>query len=724
MLAYEDIEIDTARFELRRRGQRVDVEPRVLDLIVFLATHAPRVVSRDELLEGVWRGLHVGDAALSRAVREARRALGDDGTAQRIIKTVHGRGYRFVAPMASVASERLPAPSPPSDGFYGREGTLERLIHIARGCLTGPGTTVIVTGEAGIGKTRLLERLTREARELGLTVATGRCSANEGAPAFWPWAQILRGLTAAFGEEALAGAEPSAHATVVRLLTAPPRARHFEDPDARFELMEAVGRLLAACSERAPLLLALDDVHAADSGSRAMATWLERELQGQRVVLLLTGRAHHMREQGGVRAHRLELAGLDRAGIGAWLNAARGGTPSPSLVERLASTTRGNPLHIHQLLWSAGDDDLETALAGPLPDELQEAIRRRVDEIPEGAREVLDAAAAAGVAFTAASVAAGLGRDLDAVLPLVEQLLDDGWLRRSAEVVGCLELPHAAIRTGLYDALAPAVRAQLHARMGQALIAEGDDPSGEIIERIAYHLTRAPAATRIALGIEYAQKAALEAFHKGAFDRSAAHCVAALDAMGLVEAQHGARREVALLLAAAKGRDGDLTQAAALFRGAARVADRDAGARPSLADHELVMVRESFAVVAPRLEGLVEKTYERLFERRPEVRALFRRNRPDLQVVMLAETLTSILEHYEDTPWLHETLSRLGRGHLRYGVTEEMFEWLGDALLDSLEEALGDHLSPVAADAWARAYRSIAAIATGAMRDATPRDAR
>lgn len=130
-------------------------------------------------------------------------------------------------------------------------------------------------------------------------------------------------------------------------------------------------------------------------------------------------------------------------------------------------------------------------------------------------------------------------------------------------------------------------------------------------------------------------------------------------------------------------------------------------------------MRETFAIVAPRLDGLVASTYQRLFERHPEVQRLFHRSRSDLQVVMLAETLTSILEHYEDTPWLDETLTRLGRGHVHYGVTEEMFDWLGEALLASLRDALGDQWSPVAADAWARAYRSIATIATDAMREAT-----
>ncbi len=699
----------------------MEVEPRVLDLIVYLAAQAPRVVTRDELLEKVWRGASVSDAALSRAVREARRALGDDGAAQRIIKTVHGRGYSFVATerRADAAPARPPA-SLGATAFFGRGSHLERLVGLAEACVRGAGAVVLVEGEAGIGKSCLLDQLLVRASELELAVASGRCSAAEGAPALWPWVQVLRALESGLGEGALEALDGAAWAILAPHVGRAASAPHLDDP---FPVIDATGRLLAACARQRPLLVAVDDLHVADSGSRAMATWLANELAAERVLLLLTTRdggrglplAAPLGDVLRERAHRLRLEGLDRESVRAWLAVARGEEVSDAVVRQVTISTGGNPLHIRQLLWSAEGAELDRVLSDGLPRELREAIAVRLGRLPPSKRDVLVAAAVAGSTFTTGGLASGLDRPIDEVLPAVESLLAEGWLRRSTEVVGTLELPHAAIRAAIYEAVEPSERMQHHDRMGRALAAAAGN--GASVERAAYHLTRAAPATRVELGVEYAHRAALEAFHKGAYDRCAAFCEAALDGMGLADRPFPARREVALLLASAKGRDGDLAAAAVLFRGAARLTEVPHRAHPLLDQRELAIVRDTLAAVVPRLEPLVERIYDLLFTRHPAVKGLFQRNRPELQVVMLAETLTSIIDHYEDTPWLDETLSRLGRGHVHYGVTDEMFGWLGEALLDSLREELGEQWSADVAGAWEHAFQSISAIMIGAMRD-------
>jgi DNA-binding winged helix-turn-helix (wHTH) protein len=97
LLRFEEFELDEARFELRRRGRPVPVQPKVLDLLLFLARQRERVVSKDELLDSVWPGVTVSEASLSQAVSLARKALGDGPEAQRCIRTVRGRGFQFVA---------------------------------------------------------------------------------------------------------------------------------------------------------------------------------------------------------------------------------------------------------------------------------------------------------------------------------------------------------------------------------------------------------------------------------------------------------------------------------------------------------------------------------------------------------------------------------------------------------------------------------------------------
>jgi len=96
-IRFADFEIDTARQELRRAGEVIHIEPQVFDVLVYLVRNRDRTVSRDELIEAIWQGRIVSDAALSSRISAARRAVGDNGNDQYLIRTVHKRGFRFVA---------------------------------------------------------------------------------------------------------------------------------------------------------------------------------------------------------------------------------------------------------------------------------------------------------------------------------------------------------------------------------------------------------------------------------------------------------------------------------------------------------------------------------------------------------------------------------------------------------------------------------------------------
>ena len=98
--------LDTGRFEVRREGRSVAVEPQVFDLLVLLLENRDRIVTRDEIIEKVWKGRIVSDAAISSRIKAARRVIGDDGKSQSLIRTIHRRGIRFVG---GVATEPVPA---------------------------------------------------------------------------------------------------------------------------------------------------------------------------------------------------------------------------------------------------------------------------------------------------------------------------------------------------------------------------------------------------------------------------------------------------------------------------------------------------------------------------------------------------------------------------------------------------------------------------------------
>lgn len=119
------------------------------------------------------------------------------------------------------------------------------------------------------------------------------------------------------------------------------------------------------------------------------------------------------------------------------------------------------------------------------------------------------------------------------------------------------------------------------------------------------------------------------------------------------------------------------------------------------------LLRESFDLVAQREPHLTRRFYEILFERYPQAKPLFSRNAPETQQKMLQETLVAALDHLEDAAWLETNLHALGAKHVGYGVTSEMYDWVGASLLATLEEVAGPDWTPELATAWGDLYGAI-----------------
>jgi hemoglobin-like flavoprotein len=122
------------------------------------------------------------------------------------------------------------------------------------------------------------------------------------------------------------------------------------------------------------------------------------------------------------------------------------------------------------------------------------------------------------------------------------------------------------------------------------------------------------------------------------------------------------------------------------------------------------ILRSTFDLVVERQPQVVHRFYEILFSRYPQVKPLFGRNSGAAQEKMLTDALTAVLDHLEDAPWLTNTLRALGAKHQGYGVTDEMYGWVGSCLLAALAEAAGDDWSREAEVAWTEAYGIIAAL--------------
>ncbi len=180
VLAFEAFELDRARFELRSSGQRVHMEPQVFEVLAWLVANHDRLVTKQELLDHVWPESYITEAALNSRLMAARKAIGDSGREQRLIKTVHGRGFRFVGEVHTVAANLpVPARRPPVTPLasapiagaglvIGREQELEALS----GLLVNPACRLLtITGPGGVGKTRLINELVRRERLAGKELA-------------------------------------------------------------------------------------------------------------------------------------------------------------------------------------------------------------------------------------------------------------------------------------------------------------------------------------------------------------------------------------------------------------------------------------------------------------------------------------------------------------------------------------------------------------------------
>jgi len=154
---FGDFELDEEYKELRRSGERVDLQRRPLELLLQLVRHRQRVVSKEELFETVWSGLAVSDAALASAIRDLRRVLGDDGREQRLIRTYHGFGYRFAAAVRerrrtpAVRSE--PAAAPAGGDASWMAGFSRRLVAFLAAELAEAPADVDLSALLGGGRT-------------------------------------------------------------------------------------------------------------------------------------------------------------------------------------------------------------------------------------------------------------------------------------------------------------------------------------------------------------------------------------------------------------------------------------------------------------------------------------------------------------------------------------------------------------------------------------------
>ncbi len=614
--AFGDFELDERLYELRRGGEVVKVEPKIFDVLAYLVRHRERVVSKEELLEKLWPGEFVSDSVLPRCITVARKALGDDASGQRAIQTVHGRGYRFIAPLSgrgagpARAGSRAAATVPnggegdaslpePAALFVGREEAMRELEMALAQAVDGHGRLVLLVGEPGIGKTRTAEELARRAAGRA-AVHTGRCYEGEGAPAFWPWVQVLRScLGDADPARVLADLGDTAGAAmqlVPELADQLPGTRSAPGDSAeqtRFRLFESVTTFLTRSARSEPLVLVLDDLHWADKSSLLLLQFLAREMRDARILVVGTYRdvgltRHHPLAQllGDLARERLHqrvlLRGLGEADVARFVETAGGRSPARSVVAAIYEMTEGNPFFIGEivrlLLADAGRDRLadDAPLAMPLPQGVREAIGRRLSALSADCNTVLTIASVIGREFGVTVLERVSRTPGDRLLEVLEDAVSARILHPVAATPGRYGFAHTLVRETLYEELSTVQRVRLHRQVGSVLEEIHRANPGPYLAEMAHHFFQGAPGGDVEKAIAFALQAGERALQLLAYDEAADHYERALQAIELAAPVDDVRLcDVLLRLGDAHSRAGEREKARPTFMRAAEAARRN-----------------------------------------------------------------------------------------------------------------------------------------------------
>lgn len=550
--------LDAANARLYRGDEVIVVRGKTLAVLEYLAARPGQLVSKDELLKELWPDVHVSEDVLVGCVRELRVVFGDTRGAARFVETVYGRGYRWLAEIEAgqvdtIADRRQPAPI-----FVGREADLAQLARWFERAAGGGRQMVFVTGDAGIGKTALVDAFIRALAPPAI-VARGQCVEQYGpAEPFLPILDALERLSRqpvdAWAAATLAGCLPEAF----RSPSAAPTSASAIMPERAVRLLG--GALEALAAERV-LVLVLEDLHWSDPSTLDVLSYVARRPEPCRLMVLATYRPadvilrrHPLRGlDQELRAHQhsvqLPLGRLTPGCVSRWLEAV---CPSPpeALVEWLYRRTEGHPLFLSTLLealvaaglveFSHGEWSLQPGYAGfGVPESLSLMIDREAEHLDDTDRQLLEAASAAGTPFSAASVAAAVEQELVSVEARCDALARDGRFVRGAgssewpdgTVAGAYEFIHELYRSRLYERVSPAHARLLHQRIGRRLEQAYDERADEVATELSVHFERGRDATR---ALRYLETAATHCTRRGAHREAIATIRRALETVALL----------------------------------------------------------------------------------------------------------------------------------------------------------------------------------------------
>ena len=550
MKAFGPFRLDPVNQCLWRGETRITLTPKVFAVLRFLVDHPGRLVTQEELLEAVWPETYVQPEILRKYILELRKVLGDDHKTPRFIETLPKRGYRFVADLQEEAfAPSVGAPSAP----VGRERDLKELDSHLRKALQGHRQLVLVTGEAGVGKSTLLDAFEqRLGGHENMRIARGQCVEGFGGKeAYYPildaFSHLVRGAGAEGTIQILASQAPTWLLQFPSLLKPEQRdALQREILGAtRERMVREICEALESLTAKNPLALILEDLHWVDPSTLDLISALARRRGPAKLlvlgsyrpvdVILLQSPLKGLRQD--LVMHKLcseiALERLTEADVAKYLAEEFPGSALPTgLAELVHRHSEGNPLFMTAIasdLVKSGllaEEQGSWSLTAPLeqivpdvPETLQQMLEIQVERLSEPEQRVLKSASVAGRRFSAWSVAAMLGTGVAEAEETCERFAERQQFLRPGRASGVLggtqsahyEFRHSLYREALYRRVPPAQRSRLHRLLAEkAQELSGPDATLELASELALHFEQGrqfePAARYLILSAENAAR--------------------------------------------------------------------------------------------------------------------------------------------------------------------------------------------------------------------------
>lgn len=453
-LRFGPFRLNRANQSLTRDNQEIPLAPKAFSVLLHIVDHAGSLITKDQLLDAVWGGVHVTDGALKRCVADIRKALQDSAAEPRYIQTLHGRGYRLLPDASSTASLSAPLPEEHAP-LVGRGAQMCTLEASFKNVMAGARQIVFITGEAGLGKTTLVDHFLRPLQS-AVAVGRGRCLQQfGGGEPYLPVFESLDHLSRSLGPRLVSILRTHAPTWLLHmpsLISPRERVQLREEVfgATRERMLREITDAFEALSADIPIALVFEDLHWSDPSTVNLLSAIATRTFPARLMVLATyrpadlgGASHPISQiERELQIHSqcriLPLTPFTDADIRDYL-AWR--LPQPHSCERLIAAlhrrSSGNPLFLACMLDELGRSGgiEEEGISEIVPGTLQRMFEHQASQLTQSERQIIDAAAVEGELFSTAGIAASLDCSELQVESVCEDLVRRHLFLRRAEPV-------------------------------------------------------------------------------------------------------------------------------------------------------------------------------------------------------------------------------------------------------------------------------------------------